>query len=175
MLFGVFGKDDDEIEDVFLGIFGFFFGILLGRSIWNVGRGGFFGMFFWLGRMTIIRLTSVFREVGGLCSYIDLTVGVSFFCWTVSKKKRLKTRGVPISTSDASPYFPMGQAAASCKALLQVCDVNGEDSAQRTQVTRRWSWDDAETFEWTGMVECWRRVTGRMLDVIVGWFLAAFL
>lgn len=44
-------------------------------------------------------------------------------------------------------------------ALLHVCDVNGEDSSLRVP-RRQQSWDreaETETFEWTGMVECWRK------------------
>eukprot|EP00434_Breviolum_minutum_P017439 symbB.v1.2.015390.t3/scaffold1137.1/size135798/9 len=39
-------------------------------------------------------------------------------------------------------------------ALIRVCDVNGEDSSKRD---RGWSRLDIPTFEWTGIVECWRK------------------
>ena len=42
----------------------------------------------------------------------------------------------------------------SCEALIRVCDVNGDDSSKRD---RGWSIKvDIPTFEWTGIVECWR-------------------
>eukprot|EP00435_Cladocopium_sp_Y103_P018052 s3075_g4.t1 len=42
-----------------------------------------------------------------------------------------------------------GGADEQSWAILHVCDVNGEDSAQLKR--RGWNWDDTETFEWTGM------------------------